>query len=108
VVDGVRDHRKLPGIGVDLHVDEFTAVELQGLKLFLWLVYPVATVAKLSDRIMGSDCSESLGYGNFEGQQALAAHSSSFTFDQALEAGSGHGALLAHLTEPLNSKIFVK
>jgi hypothetical protein len=32
--DGVGDRRKLPGIGVDLHVDEFTAVELQGLKLF--------------------------------------------------------------------------
>jgi hypothetical protein len=93
--DGVRDRRKLPGIEVDLHVDEFTAVELQGLKLFSWLVYPVATVAKLSDRIMGSDCSESLGYGNFEGfQQALVAHSSSFTMDQALESGSGPGALL--------------
>jgi len=40
VVDGVRDRRKLSGIGVDMHVDEFTAVELQGLKLVFMVGVP--------------------------------------------------------------------
>lgn len=32
-------------------------------------LYSIAVVAKPSDRVMGSDCGENLGDGNFEGFQ---------------------------------------